>query len=89
MERRLEIWNHVFPKELRYEEEIDTPWLAEEFNFSGSQIKNIVVTASFLAAGEKTGLAMRHILTAIKREQLKVGKHMIAGDFGKYYYLME
>lgn len=88
-ERRLEIWNHVFPRELRYEEEIDTGWLAEEFNFSGSQIKNIVVTASFLAAGEKTGLAMRHILTAVKREQLKVGKHMIASDFGRYYYLME
>lgn len=88
-ERRETIWNHVFPENLRREEEIDTAWLAEEYNFSGSQIKNIVLSASFLAAGEGTGLAMRHILTAVKREQQKTGKQMIAADFGKYYYLME
>lgn len=88
-ERREAIWDHVFPENLKCEEEIDTAWLAEEYNFSGSQIKNIVLSASFLAAGEGTGLSMRHILTAVKREQQKTGKHMIAADFGKYYYLME
>ena len=71
------------------DEQIDTEWLAAEFKFSGSQIKNIVLAASFLAAGEQKGLCMKHILTALKREQLKDGKQMIASDFGKYYYLME
>ncbi len=74
---------------MKYEEEIDYEWLAEEFKLSGSQIKNIALAASFLAAGEKSGLHMRHILTALKREQRKVGKQMITTDFGKYYYLME
>ena len=32
---------------------------------------------------------MKHVLTALKREQMKVGKQMIASDFGRYYYLME
>lgn len=88
-ERRLAIWNHVFPDKLELAEEIDTQWLAEEFQFSGSQIKNIALAASFLAAGESSGLTMKHVLTALKREQMKVGKQMIASDFGRYYYLME
>lgn len=87
-ERRLAIWNHVFPGSLEWSEGIDLEWLAEEFQFSGSQIKNIALSASFLAAGEGSGLTMRHVLTALKREQLKVGKQMIASDFGQYYYLM-
>ena len=88
-QRRLEIWNHVFPDRMEMAEEIDTQWLAEEFKFSGSHIKNIALAASFLAAGENTGLTMKHVLTALKREQQKVGKQMIASDFGRYYYLME
>ena len=86
---RKKIWDQMFPKEMHLDEQIDTEWLAEEFKFSGSQIKNIVLAASFLAAGERKGLCMKHILTALKREQLKDGKQLIASDFGKYYYLME
>ncbi len=86
---RKKIWDQMFPKEMHMDEQIDTEWLAAEFKFSGSQIKNIVLAASFLAAGEQKGLCMKHILTALKREQLKDGKQMIASDFGKYYYLME
>ncbi|MDO4260621.1 MAG: ATP-binding protein [Eubacteriales bacterium] len=88
-ESRRSIWAQVFPDAVELEEPIDVDWLAEEYKLSGSQIKNIALAASFLAAGERTGLAMRHVLTALKREQLKDGKQMIASDFGKYYYLME
>ncbi len=88
-ESRKAIWENVFPIGLEKDGEIDSEWLAEEFKLSGSQIKNIALAASFLAAGEKRGLHMRHILIALKREQLKVGKQMITSDFGKYYYLME
>lgn len=86
---RKEIWDHMFPEKMRIDEKIDTAWLASEFRFSGSQIKNIVMAASFLAAGEQQGLRMRHIVTALKREQLKIGKQMVPGDFGQYYYLAE
>lgn len=85
---RYSIWKNVFPKSLEMEEEIDIEWLAEEFKLSGSQIKNIVVSAAFLAAGEQRGLRMKDVLVALGREQLKVGKQMLAADFGQYYYLM-
>ena len=70
-------------------DEIDVDFLAEEFKFSGSQIKNVAVAASFLAAGENVPMGMKHILIAVKREMAKNGKNMITSDFGPYYYLME
>jgi hypothetical protein len=87
-ERRLQIWQKVFPKETPVEA-LDLEFLAAEFKFSGSQIKNVAVAAAFLAAAEKTSVGMRHVLTALKREVAKTGKTLIAADFGPYYYLME
>lgn len=86
--RRNEIWQGVFPQELP-KDELDYLYLAEEFELSGSQIKNIAVGAAFLAAGEGRNLGMSHILRTIKREMKKTGKNMIASDFGAYYSLME
>lgn len=86
--RRKEIWQKVFPVELP-REEIDVDYLAEEFKFSGSQIKNSALAAAFLAAGEQVPLNMKHILIAVKREMAKTGKNLIASDFGPYYYLIE
>ena len=63
--------------------------LAEEYKFSGSQIKNVAVAAAFLAAAKKEKVTMKHVLTGVKRELAKTGKQMIASDFGPYYYLME
>lgn len=87
-ERRKEIWENVFPTEMP-RHDIDYDYLAKEYTFSGSQIKNIAVAAAFLAAGEQDSLRMQHILQALKREMKKTGKNMIPGDFGKYYSLME
>ncbi len=87
-ERRKEIWKNVFPAAAPVEE-LDVEYLAEEFKFSGSQIKNAAVAASFLAASEHVPVGMKHVLTAVKREMAKNGKMMIAKDFGPYYYLME
>lgn len=86
---RLEIWKRVFPGELPLQEEIDFEYLAEQFTFSGSQIKSIAVASAFLAAGEGEELSMRLILESIRREMKKVGKNMIGDDFGKYCSLME
>jgi len=87
-QRRKEIWQKVYPQNLP-KEDLDIDYLAEEFHFSGSQIKNVAVASAFLAAGEQADLNMKHVLIAVKREMAKNGKKMIASDFGPYYYLME
>ncbi len=87
-ERRLRMWQKVFPSAVPTEE-TDFVFLAREYPFSGSQIKNAAVAAAFLAAGEGKPVGMRHILTAVKREMAKTGKTLIAADFGPYYDLMQ
>lgn len=87
-ERRQKIWERVFPSEVP-KEALDVQFLAEEYKFSGSQIKNVAVAAAFLAAAKKEQVTMKHVLTAVQRELAKTGKKMIASDFGPYYYLME
>ena len=86
--RRRKIWQNVFPAAVPLEK-LDFAFLAQEYAFSGSQIKNAAVAAAFLAAGEKKPVGMRHVLTAVKREMAKTGKTLIAADFGPYYDLMQ
>lgn len=88
VDQRLEIWEHVFPKQLPVED-LDYVFLASQFKLTGSQIKNIALAAAFCAAPEKRAVEMTDIFKAMKRENSKIGKNMIASDFGGYYDLVE
>lgn len=83
------IWQNMYPKEVPLSEDIDFDYLAQQFEISGGNIKNIAVTSSFLAAtlGEKVD--MRHIVKAIKYEITKQGKLLIKEDFGEHGYLLK
>lgn len=71
-------------------ERINFSYLAEHFELSGGNIKNIVLNAVFLAASEDRPVSMRHILESLRMENLKMKKVMIASDFGEYgYYFQE
>lgn len=87
-EQRIEIWKNVFPKNLPLEE-LDYDFLGKQFKLSGSQIKNIALAAAFLVVADDRAVSMKDVFYAMKRENSKVGKNMIATDFGGYYYLME
>lgn len=63
---------------------IQTDYLAQSFELSGAQIKNIVLNAAYRAADDGGKLGMRHLITAIYLEFKKEGKVMLSGDFGGY-----
>lgn len=88
-ERREEIWRSVMPPELPRDEDIDFDFLSRSFELSGSSIKNIVVSAAFLAAGDHTTLGMVHLLLAVQAEQNKTGKTMGKDEFGEYYHQVQ
>ena len=85
---RYEIWKSCFPEEIPTER-INFSYLAEHFELSGGNIKNIVLNAVFLAASEDRPVSMRHILESLRMENLKIKKVMIASDFGEYGYYFE
>lgn len=88
-EMRLRLWENAFPKGAPLSKDIDLPFLAERFEFSGSMIKNIIINGAYLAAGEGKPISMRHMVSSIKSENLKAGKVTWYQDFGPYSYLLE
>ncbi len=83
---RKEIWQTTFAKEVPVGD-IDFDYLAETFELSGGEIKNIILNAVFYAAAENSKVSMPHILRAIYREKTKDKKVAFTEDFGAYSYL--
>jgi len=88
-EYRLLLWRAVFPPQTPLGPDIDWEYLAQQFELSGSGIKNVAVNAAYLAAGAGECVGMAHLLTALKRELMKSGKLLRREDFGAYYLLAE
>lgn len=86
-EQRKKIWKITFPEEAPRDEDIDFEFLSKKFKIAGGNIKNIILSAAFLAAENSEKINMRHIILATKREFQKMGRLCIQSDFGKYYNL--
>ena len=81
-EVRLKLWNTILPKQVPLEEEIDFEFFAEKFELAGSNIKEILTNAAYIAAGQGTGLKNQHIVEAVKLNYAKYGKVLNDSDFG-------
>lgn len=82
--QRLRIWQRMFPDQAP-KSEIDLAFLANRFALSAGHLKNVVLTAAFLAADDAGVIEMKHIVRALKYELQKIGKLCLQADFGKYY----
>ncbi len=81
-EVRLSLWKQILPASARLDEDIDFEFYAERFELSGSNIKEILTNAAFLAASENSGICNRHIIEAVKLNFSKYGKILTDSDFG-------
>jgi hypothetical protein len=71
---RLRIWQRHLRTDAPLDGDLDLPLLAERVAVSGGNIRNIVLAAAFLAAGEGQPIGMAHLLRGARREYEKVGK---------------
>ncbi|MBV9358154.1 MAG: hypothetical protein JO023_21795 [Chloroflexi bacterium] len=85
---RLAIWRLALPPEAPLSTDIDLPFMARKFKLAGGHIRNIALTAAFLAAADDTPIAMRHLVRATRREHQKLSKLIAASDFEHYYGLL-
>ncbi len=77
------IWLATFPAETPLGDDVDFAFLSK-FRFTGGNIKNIALAASFLAAEDADNVGMEHLIKATKRELQKIGKLFTEADFGEY-----
>lgn len=84
-ERRIQLWQKVFPRQMPLGSDLDIEYLAENFELSGAAIKNIAVNAAFLAASRQEITGMEHIMTALQQEYEKSGKILGKAELKEYY----
>lgn len=86
---REDIYRHMMPPAAPLAEDIDWGFLAEKFELSGGHIKNIVLSAAFMAAGENSPIGMRHLLRAAVGEMKKNEIVVVREELREYADLLE
>jgi SpoVK/Ycf46/Vps4 family AAA+-type ATPase len=80
---RARMWQEFLPPEAPVDT-IDFEFLAREFRLSGGNIRNIVVSAAYLAAANGGRIGMSHLMRAAWREHQKIGRVFAPNDAGDY-----
>jgi ATP-dependent 26S proteasome regulatory subunit len=71
---RLHIWQTLFPPELPRESDLDLSLFARRFKLAGGSIRNIIVSAAYLAASDGGQVTMEHLFHGTRREMQKMGR---------------
>ncbi len=81
---RERMWRQFMPTEAPVDEAIDYAFLANQFRLSGGNIKNIVLSAAYLASANGGRIGMPHLIRATWREHQKIGRVLSESDIGDY-----
>lgn len=73
-EYRVRIWRTLFPADVPRESDIDFATLARRFKLAGGNIRNVIVSAAYLAAADGGVVGMNHLLHGTRRELQKMGR---------------
>jgi AAA+ superfamily predicted ATPase len=83
-EYREMIWRSMFPKETPLAKDMDFSLIANKFEISGGNIKNIVLSAAFIAAEKNEPIGTGHIIKAARTELNKMGKMVMLDELEEY-----
>ena len=72
--QRCRIWAGILPTEIALAKDVDLGFMAGQFKLSGGNIKNVALSAAFLAAADGGQVNMAHLFHATQREYQKLGK---------------
>lgn len=86
---RLQIWRRAVPREAPVGDDVDLEFLARKFKLAGGHIRNIALTAAYLAAEDQLPIGMKHFARATRREYQKLGKLIAESDFEQHYSLLK
>ncbi len=82
---RKAIWDHNLPPGAPVEADVDTSFLARQFDLSGGSIRNAAVQGAFLAAANGASIDMASLIRGVAREMQKIGRLLRPDDFGPYF----
>ena len=85
---RLALWHIHLPDQLPQAADLDLEFLAERFTLAGGDIRNICLTAAYLAADGGTPVRMLDLIRATGREYRKLGRLTTESEFGRYHAML-
>ena len=85
---RRRLWQTHLPTTLPIHDDIDLDFLAQAFEVAGGNIRNITLTAAFLAAEAGRFVGMSELVRATDREYRKLGRLRLDTEFGEYHDLV-
>jgi hypothetical protein len=81
---RRRLWLANLPPTLPRSDEIDLDFLAQRFRLSGGNIRNVCVSAAYLAAADDRAVEMADLIRATEGEYQKLGRLTVEAEFGQY-----
>ena len=85
---RLVLWDRCIGRQIPRNDDIDLEFLAARFRLSGGNIRNIAVSAAFLAASDERALSMGDLVRATAQEYRKLGRLITPSEFGHWHALL-
>ncbi|HEX5267249.1 MAG TPA: ATP-binding protein, partial [Acidimicrobiales bacterium] len=87
-ELRLALWERCLGPLVPRAADLDLEFCARAFEMAGGSIRSAAVTAAYLAAHADRPLGMADVVVGIQREYRKIGRLIVAEEFGPYFPLV-
>ncbi|MFP4235049.1 MAG: AAA family ATPase [Nitriliruptoraceae bacterium] len=86
-QRRL-LWQAKLRATLPLADDVDIDQLAAAFKLSGSEIRNVVISAAYRSAATGEPITLTALVQATIREHRKIGRHLSSADLGPFAHLL-
>ena len=85
---RKALWRMHLPSLLPQSDDLDLEFMAKRFRLSGGHVRNICMTAAFLAAERAGAVSMVDLVRGTEREYRKLGRLTLEDEFGPYHAIL-
>ncbi len=85
VEQRRALWERCLAPGVPRDDDLDLDFCAKSFELSGGNIRSIATAAAYSAADSGRAVSMDDLVRAIQLEYRKLGRLVVAGEFGQYY----
>ncbi|HET7767202.1 MAG TPA: ATP-binding protein [Chloroflexota bacterium] len=82
-EDRLRIWKALLPSEVPCAPNVNLAALANRYKMAGGNIRNVIVSATYLAAANGGRITNEYLLHGVKRELQKMGRLLKDGELAR------
>jgi hypothetical protein len=86
---RERIWRAMIPPSAPLDSDVDLAYLARQFEFTGADIRNVVMEAAYQAAQQGHSITLLNLLRAVAHQFTKSGRVPTAMDFREHYALLD